>query len=139
MVTNCGLSDTAKKAIAGYLYGERSIACKEESIPSVVYSHPNVAQVGFTEKKAREQGLTIEVRRGEYAANIIARTELRGNGFVKAIFCEDKLVGATIVGDDASELISAMSLAIANSLGKKELKQWIIPHPTLSEIFHGIS
>ena len=127
------------KAVAGYLYGDRSITCKEEAIPSVVYSHPNVAQVGLTEKKALEQGLTIEVRKGEYAANIIARTELRGNGFVKAVFCEDRLVGATIVGDDASELISAMSLAIANSLGRKELKQWIIPHPTLSEIYHAIS
>jgi pyruvate/2-oxoglutarate dehydrogenase complex dihydrolipoamide dehydrogenase (E3) component len=43
------------------------------------------------------------------------------------------------VGDDAGELIAPMALAISNSLGKKELKQWILPHPTLSEIFHFLT
>lgn len=123
-------------SLASHLYGDRSILYREEVVPSVVYSHPNIARVGLTEKQALEQGLNIEIRRLEYSANIMARTELRGNGFVKAIFCEDRLVGVTILGDNAGELISPMSLAVANSLGRKELKQWILPHPTLSEIFH---
>jgi dihydrolipoamide dehydrogenase len=105
----------------------------------VVYSHPGIARVGLTEKQALEQGLKIEIRRIEYAANIMARTELKGSGFVKAFFCEDRLAGVTIVGDDAGELIAPMGLAVANSLGKKELKQWILPHPTLSEIFHFLT
>jgi pyruvate/2-oxoglutarate dehydrogenase complex dihydrolipoamide dehydrogenase (E3) component len=70
----------------------------------------------------------------EYAANIMARTELKGNGFVKTVFSEDRLIGVIIIGDDAGELIASMSLAVANGMGKKELKKWIIPHPTLSEI-----
>lgn len=127
------------KALAGYLCGDPLMTCKEEAIPTVVYSHPNVARVGLTEREALEKGLSINVRKADYAANIIARTELKGNGFIKAVFCEEKLVGVTIVGDEASELIASMSLAVANSLGRKELKQWILPHPTLNEIFHCLT
>jgi pyruvate/2-oxoglutarate dehydrogenase complex dihydrolipoamide dehydrogenase (E3) component len=66
----------------------------------------------------------------------MARTELKGTGFVKAVFSGDSLIGVTIVGDDAGELIASMSLALANRMGKRELKNWIIPHPSLSEILH---
>ena len=68
----------------------------------------------------------------------MARTELKGIGFVKVVFYEDRIAGVTIVGDDAGELIAPMGLAVANSLGKKELRQWILPHPTLSEIFRSL-
>jgi len=122
------------KYVASKIYGDHSIKYSEEAVPSVIYTHPNVARVGLTEKQASEQGLKVETRRMEYAANIMARTELKGNGFVKAVFSEDRLIGVTIIGDDASELIASMSLAVANGMGKKELKKWIIPHPTLSEI-----
>ena len=124
------------RAVAGYLKGDRSIEYREEAIPSVVYTHPNVSRVGLTERQASEKGLNVETRKVEYAANIMARTELKGNGFVKAIFNEDRLIGVTIVGDDAGELIAPMSLAVANRMGRKELKKWIIPHPTLSEVLH---
>ncbi len=124
------------RAVASYIYGDRSITYREEAVPSVVYTHPNIARVGLTEKQAVEQGLKVEVRRTEYAANIMARTDLKGSGFAKAIFCEDRLIGATIVGDDAGELIASMALAVVSGMGKKELKKWIIPHPTLTEILH---
>ena len=56
-------------------------------------------------------------------------------GFVKAIFHTDKIIGATIVGDHAAELISPLALAVSNGFTKKELRLWVIPHPTLSEVF----
>lgn len=122
------------KALASALFGDGSIVCHEASIPAVVYSHPQVARVGLTERQAARQGLTVEVMKSDYAANIIARTELMGPGFVKMLFHGDKLIGATIVGDTAADLIASMSFAVANGLGKRELNKWIIPHPTLSEI-----
>ena len=122
------------KSVAGYLTGDKTIRYEEEAVPSVIYTHPGIARVGLTETKAIERGLKVETKRVEYAANIMARTDLKGNGFVKATFCEDRLIGVTIAGDDAGELIASMSLAVANGMGKKELKKWIIPHPTLSEI-----
>ena len=124
------------RAVASYLNGDRSIKYSEEAIPSVIYTHPGVARVGLTERQASEKGLNVETRKVEYAANIMARTELKGNGFVKAIFYEGRLIGVTIIGDDAGELIASMSLVVANGMGTKELKNWIIPHPTLSEILH---
>ncbi len=124
------------RSVASYLYGDRSITYREDAVPSVVYTHPNVARVGLTERHARELGMKVETRRIEYGANIMARTELKRNGFLKALFSEGRLIGVTIVGDDAGELIASMSLAIANRMGKKELKNWIIPHPSLSEILH---
>jgi dihydrolipoamide dehydrogenase len=124
------------KSVAGYLTGDHQISYKEEAVPSVIYTHPGIARVGLTETQATERGLKVETKRVEYAANIMARTDLKGNGFVKATFCEDRLIGVTIAGDDAGELIASMSLAVANGMGKKELKKWIIPHPTLSEIMH---
>jgi len=126
------------RATASYLYGDRSITYKEDMVPSVIYTHPGVARVGLTEKQAAERGLNVKTRKVEYTANIISRTELKGNGFVKAVFCEDRLIGVTIAGDGAGELIASMTLAVANGMGKTELKKWIIPHPTLSEILNFI-
>jgi len=77
----------------------------------------------------------VEVVKSSYSANIIARAELMGQGFVKAIFRQDKLIGATIVGDHAAELITPLALAVSNGLTRKQLRSWVIPHPTLSEIF----
>jgi dihydrolipoamide dehydrogenase len=122
------------KALASTLFGDGSITYHETSVPAVVYSHPQVARVGLTEKQANRQGLAVDVMKSDYAANIIARTELMGQGFVKMLFHRDRLIGATIVGDNAADLITSMSLAIAGGLGKRDLKKWIIPHPTLSEV-----
>jgi dihydrolipoamide dehydrogenase len=126
------------RSVVSHLFGDRSFMFNEEVIPSVIYTHPNVARVGLTEKQALEKGLKTEIRRTDYATNIMARTYLKGTGFVKAIFCEGKLIGVTIVGDDAGELIASMSLAVAHSMGVKELNRWVIPHPTLSEILRSL-
>jgi dihydrolipoamide dehydrogenase len=124
-------------AFANNLFGDRSISYSDEFIPVVAYTHPNVARVGLTEHMAREQGLDIEVKRIEYGANIMARTELMGNGFVKVIFSNDRIAGVTIAGDEASELIASMSLAVANRMRIEELKNWVIPHPSLSELLNS--
>jgi len=124
------------KAVASHLYGDRQVTYKQDAVPFVVYTHPNVARCGLTEKQSKADGIETEVRITQYGANIVARLELRGNGFVKALFHKDVLVGVTIVGEGACELIAPMSLAVANGMGKKELKKWTIPHPTLSEVLN---
>lgn len=123
------------KVAAGHICGNSDFNYNENFIPSVVYSHPQIARVGYTQKEAEEEGLAIEVVKSPYSANIIARAELMGQGFVKAIFHQDKLIGATIVGEDAADLIAPLTLAVSNELTKKQLRNWVLPHPTLSEIF----
>jgi dihydrolipoamide dehydrogenase len=121
------------RALAGHLCGERQIDYREEAMPSVVYAHPQIARVGLTEEEARRQGFAVEVHRADFGANIIARAALLGPGFVKLIFEKERLLGATIAGDQASELIAPLSLALAAGLDRSQLRNWIIPHPTLSE------
>jgi dihydrolipoamide dehydrogenase len=127
------------KYAAGRMFEDAGFTYNENFIPSVVYSHPQIARVGYTQKRAEEEGLAIEVVKSPYSANIIARAELMGQGFVKAIFQEDKLIGATIVGEDAAELIAPLTLAVSSEMTKRQLKNWVLPHPTLSEIFLSIT
>lgn len=117
------------------MFGGGSSVYNENIIPSVVYSHPQIARVGLTEQRAKQAGLTIEVVKSNYSANIIARTELMGQGFVKAVFSGDTLIGAAIIGDHAGDLIATLALAVASRMTKKQLQAWVIPHPTLAEVF----
>jgi len=127
------------KVAAGHICGDGTFNYNENFIPSVVYSHPQIARVGLMQKQAEVEGLSVEVVKSNYSANIIARAELLGQGFVKAIFHQDKIIGATIVGEDAADLIAPLALAVSSGLTKKQLRSWIIPHPTLSEIFTSIT
>jgi dihydrolipoamide dehydrogenase len=122
------------ETLAARLCGGREIRCIEEAVPSVVYTHPQIARVGLTEEEALRKGIAVEVHRADFAANITARTALLGPGFVKLLFHRDRLAGATIAGEQAGELIASLSLAMAAGLDRRQLEEWIIPHPTLSEV-----
>ncbi|MCE5213013.1 MAG: dihydrolipoyl dehydrogenase [Deltaproteobacteria bacterium] len=126
------------KFAADNIFGGGDFPYNENVIPSVVYSHPQIARVGYTQKQAEDEGLAIEIVKSQYSANIIARAELMGQGFVKAIFHQDKLIGATIVGEDAADLIAPLALAVSNEMTKRQFKNWVLPHPSLSEIFNTI-
>ncbi len=123
------------KVAAGHICGVGDYSYNERYIPSVVYSHPQISRVGLTQKAAEAEGLAVDVIKSQYSANIIVRAELMSQGFVKAVFHQDILIGATIAGDHAGELISPLALAVSQGLTKKQLRLWVIPHPTLSEIF----
>jgi dihydrolipoamide dehydrogenase len=122
------------KILADHLCGGRGIRFREEAVPAVVYTHPQIARVGLTEAEALRRGIAVEIHRADFAANITARTALLGPGFVKLLFDRGKLAGATIAGDQAGELIASLSLAMAAGLDRRQLEEWIIPHPTLSEV-----
>jgi len=122
------------RALTNYLFGDGTFFYNEDAVPTVVYTHPGIARIGMTEKQAVEKRIVFETRRVEYGANIIARAELRGNGFVKALFSEGKIIGVTIAGDDAGELVASMALAIGSGMDRKEMRNWILPHPSLSEL-----
>lgn len=125
------------RVLADRLFGSGETAYVEASIPCVTYSHPNIARVGITEADAAAHDIGVEVLRSEFGGNMLARAELCGVGFAKYLFHNDLLVGVTIVGEQAAELIAPLSLAMAGSMHKSDLKKWVLAHPTLSEI-HGI-
>ncbi len=122
------------RALANHLFGDGDFFYDEKAVPTVVYTHPGLARVGLTEKEARARGLDTEVRRAEYGANLTARTELMGNGFVKVLLSSGNVCGVTIVGEGASELIAAASLALTGEMTERDLRKWVLPHPSLSEL-----
>ena len=122
------------RALAATLFGESFPPHRDGDVPVAVYTHPGFGRVGITEGEARRRGLSVSVQRVEYGANLTARTELLGPGFVKSLFHENRLAGVTVVGASAAELIGAVSLPVTKRMAKKDLVAWVLPHPTLGEI-----
>jgi len=107
------------------------------AIPAVIYTNPEVSGVGETEETAKAKGLKFKVVKLplQFAGRYIAENE-GGNGFLKMIFDEDKiLIGAALIGNPSSEMIFGMAIAITRKLSCRDLAKVVFPHPTVSEIF----
>lgn len=104
------------------------------AIPWVTYCEPEVAQVGLTEQAAIEKGLEIRLSRWPFAENDRAIAESETTGFVKVIASpKGRILGATIVGEGAGELIQPWCLAIDKRLKLGAIAQVVLPYPTLGE------
>ncbi|MBP3125820.1 FAD-dependent oxidoreductase [Thalassospira sp. ER-Se-21-Dark] len=106
------------------------------AVPWVTYTNPELAQVGLTEKAAREQyGDDIRVVTWDYAENDRARAEAETEGFIKVITKPNgRILGAAIVGRQAGELIGVWSLAISKKMKIGAIAGMIAPYPTLGEL-----
>lgn len=111
---------------------------KKENIPGCTYSMPQIASLGLTEKKAKEQGKKIKVGRFPYMANGKAIASGQAEGLIKVIFDEKtgELLGAHLVGADVTEMIQGFVIAKQAELTEEDLMHTIFPHPTLSEMMH---
>ena len=104
-------------------------------IPWVTFTDPELAHVGLTEDAARKRNGRVRVFRWPYHENDRAQAERAAEGFVKVVTdAKGKILGASIVGEHAGELIQMWSLAITQGLNIKAMTQWISPYPTFSEI-----
>jgi dihydrolipoamide dehydrogenase len=105
-------------------------------IPGCTYCHPQVASVGITEAKAKEQGRDIRVGRFSFAANGKAIALGEETGLVKTIFDKKtgQLIGAHMVGAEVTELIQGYVVAMNMETTEEELMHTVFPHPTLSEM-----
>jgi pyruvate/2-oxoglutarate dehydrogenase complex dihydrolipoamide dehydrogenase (E3) component len=109
-------------------------------IPWVTYTEPELAHVGLDEVAARNRFGDIKVLRWPYAENDRATTERKTEGLVKVITTpKGKIVGASIVGASAGELIQPWVLAITKGLKIGAMTSIIVPYPTLSEINKRVS
>jgi pyruvate/2-oxoglutarate dehydrogenase complex dihydrolipoamide dehydrogenase (E3) component len=107
----------------------------KDAVPRVTFTQPELAQAGVTEAEARRRRLKIRVMRWPYHDNDRAQAERTTHGHIKVI-CDTKgkIIGATIVGAQAGELIALWALAIAQRLNIRAVAEFILPYPTLSEI-----
>jgi dihydrolipoamide dehydrogenase len=105
------------------------------TVPAIVFTDPEVATAGLMEPEARAKGFEVKVGKFPWAANGRAITQLSTDGFVKVILdaADDRVLGITIVGPNASDLISEAALAIEMDAEAKDIGLTIHPHPTLGE------
>ena len=108
---------------------------KYDNIPGCTYCHPEVASVGLTEQQAKDSGYQIKV--GKFPIRALGKAVAIGQteGFVKIIYDEQygELLGCHIIGANATDLISEISLARDLETTYNEVLSSIHPHPTLSE------
>jgi pyruvate/2-oxoglutarate dehydrogenase complex dihydrolipoamide dehydrogenase (E3) component len=105
------------------------------ALPWVTYTDPELAHVGLTEAQAIEQGHAAEVLRWPFADNDRARAERATSGLIKAIVGKGgRILGASIVGAHAGELILPWVLAIRERLKVAALAEVIVPYPTRGEV-----
>lgn len=105
------------------------------NIPNCIFTEPEVASVGLNEEKAKNEGLDIKVNKFDFLGSGLARILDEVEGFIKIISeaKTGKILGASIIGPKATELIGILTLAVSNQLKVSQVKDTIFAHPTLSE------
>lgn len=107
-----------------------------KAIPGVVYTNPEIAGVGKTEDELQKEGIPYTIKKipMAFSGRFVAENEM-GNGLCKLIFdTEERLIGAHMLGNPASELITICGIAIEKGMNSDEIKHFVFPHPTVGEI-----
>ena len=122
---------TCVEAIAGH----RPPPINSDNIPGCTYCQPQVASVGLTEKKARDLGHELRIGKFPFSASGKAVAAGHAEGFVKLIFDAKygELLGAHIIGSEATELIAEAALGRTFETTELELIKTVHAHPTMSE------
>jgi pyruvate/2-oxoglutarate dehydrogenase complex dihydrolipoamide dehydrogenase (E3) component len=106
-----------------------------DALPWVTYADPELAHTGLTEADARKAGHTVQVLSWSFEINDRAQAERQTEGLAKIILgAKGSILGATIVGPRAGELIGTWALAISQKLRIGAIASAVLPYPTLSEI-----
>lgn len=128
------------KAVEHIVYGKTE-HFSTQYVPKCIYSSPEVASVGLTEKQAIENGFNIKTTKFPFSAIGKSHVVGSGVGFVKMIKDKntDDLIGVHLIGPKVTELISESVLALNLNATPWEISNTIHPHPTLSEIMQEVS
>jgi dihydrolipoamide dehydrogenase len=118
-----------------FIAGQNPAPVNYTAVPGCTYCQPQVASVGLTEKKALEQGREIKTGRFMFRANGKAIASGEIDGFVKIVFDaqSQEMIGAHIVGAEATELLPELVLAVTRKMKFEDFTHSIHAHPTFSE------
>ncbi len=124
--------------VAELIAGGHPHAVDPGSIAGCTYCHPQIASVGLTEAKAKEQGFEVKVGRFPFIGNGKAIALGETEGMVKTVFDAGTgaLLGAHMVGAEVTELIQGYVVGRQLETTEEDLMQTVFPHPTLSEMMH---
>ena len=113
----------------------RRFRVDERVLPRAIFTDPEVARVGLSEAEARDRGIAVEVTR--YGIDDLDRaiTDGSAEGFVKVLTVpgRDRILGVTIVGDRAGDMIAEFALAMRNGLGLGAILRTVHIYPTWAE------
>jgi len=109
-----------------------------KTIPSVIYTAPEIAWVGQTEEQVKASGRAYKVGVFPFLASGRARAMEQAQGFAKLLAAQDddEILGVHVIGPMAGELIAEAVLAMEYSASSEDLQRTIHAHPTLSEAIH---
>lgn len=126
-------SEEAKVAVE-MMAGKRSEGLDRTSIPSCVYTHPEVASVGLSEEDAKGQNFSFKIGKFPFRALGRALAEGSDEGFVKTVVDENgRLLGAHVIGENATEVIAELTLIRTLGLTVEQISKVVHAHPTFSE------
>jgi pyruvate/2-oxoglutarate dehydrogenase complex dihydrolipoamide dehydrogenase (E3) component len=126
----------AGTVIRNIVFPLKKASVNYSAVPWTTYTRPEVAHVGYTEQWAREEGLFIDSIIVELKENDRAQADNDTEGFLKLILGKNnRIIGATMVGNKAGEIIPLASLAIRNKLKATTFMTQIFSYPTEAEIF----
>jgi len=122
--------------IAAEVIAGKPVHMHYHSIPGVVYTWPEIAAVGLTERQVKESGREYRTGKFPFSANGRARSMGETTGFVKFIADAktDELLGAHMIGANMSELVAEVVLAFEYKASSEDLAITVHAHPTLSEV-----
>ncbi len=126
---------SAEGVVLADSFGGRPISLDHDSIPQAIFTDPEVASVGLSEQTAKERGHNVLVGRFPYAAlgKALGMREPTGFFQIVADANDHRVLGAQIVGADASDLISEAAVVIHSGLSVEAIAYAVHPHPTLPE------
>ncbi len=107
-------------------------------VPSAIFTKPEIATVGLTEEEAEEKDIDFTVGKFPFRANGKIKTMNKRKGFIKIIIDKNthQILGSSIIGVHATDLIHELTLAIKNNLKIEDVIETIHAHPTTSEVIH---
>ena len=111
------------------------VSANDDLVPRVTFTDPELAHAGLTEAQARERHKKIAVLRWPFHENDRAQAERDTHGHIKVVTTpHGKIIGATIVGAEADEMITAWALAIAQGMNIRSMAGVVVPYPVRAEV-----
>ena len=128
--------DEARVAVENILKKDTGFAIDNSLIPFCIYSYPQVANFGMDDAAANEAGVDFEALKVHFKASGKAVALGKSEGFIKILIDKktENIIGASIIGPDATELLHELILAAKTKLSLKEIADTMHAHPTLSEM-----
>lgn len=128
------------KAAVENMVSNNAHQANNKIVPACIFTEPQISSVGLNEENAVSVGIPIKVHKFDFRASGAAWISDETEGFIKVISNQktQEIIGASIIGPLASELIATLSVAVSEHLTLNQIRAMIFAHPTLSESIHEV-